>query len=379
MARSAGQIIERGVRTYLVRVYLGEVAGKRRYVNQTVHGTKKDAQQALTKLLRERDTDELAAPSRRTLEEYITEWREKALRGRVAPRTFRSYVGLLEKHVLPAMGEKRLTAVTSRDVQGIYAQMLSTGLSGRTVRYTHAILRNALQQAVKWRLIHHNPAADATIPADRPKEKQALTASERARFLEAARRSFYGPFYRLLIDTGLRPGEACALTWADVDFVRETITVQRTVTRGADGDAILAEPKTTKSRRTIPMLGGLRDELLRHHDWQCERGFGDGLVFTNQDGAMLRPWTFTKRDLERTLSAAGITKAIGLYGLRHTFATLHVAAGTPLKVVSDVLGHATIQQTANTYMHGDQAVTADWMQRFERAVEANSNRARPVN
>jgi integrase len=221
----------------------------------------------------------------------------------------------------------------------------------------------------------------ATIPTSKPKEKTVLTAAGRARFLVAGVDSFYGVFYRTLIDTGLRPGETCALTWADVDFARGTIAVQRTVTRGKDGEAILAEPKTTKSRRTVPLLGGLRDELLRHLDWQRERNLdATGYVFTNTEGRPLRPWTFSTRDLDTTLLRAGIAKPVTLYGLRHTFATLHVAAGTPLKVVSDVLGHANIQQTANTYMHGDQAVTADWMQRFEALVDRAATAARvPVN
>jgi len=167
----------------------------------------------------------------------------------------------------------------------------------------------------------------------------------------------------------------------DIDFERVTISVQRTVTKGEQGEAILTEPKTTKSRRTIPMLGGIRDEMLRHRDWQRERNLGsEGYVFTNQEGRMLRPWTFNTRVLDRTVRRAGISKSITLYSLRHTFATLHVAAGTPLKVVSDVLGHSTIQQTANTSMHGDQAVTQDWMQRYERALDAAEEAARtPAN
>ena len=186
-------------------------------------------------------------------------------------------------------------------------------------------------------------------------------------------------FYRTLLDTGLRPGEACAQRWADVDFARGTITVYRTVTRGADGEAIIAEPKTAKSRRTVPMLGGLRDALLAHLDEQRRVNYDQaGYVFTSTSGATLRPWTFSTGDLDRMLARAGIAKEVTLYGLRHTFATLHVAAGTPLKVVSDVLGHATIQQTANTYMHGDQAVTSDWMQRYEAALNAATPLERSV-
>ena len=173
------------------------------------------------------------------------------------------------------------------------------------------------------------------------------------------------------------------MQWADVDFVRGTITVQRAVTQAKDGSAILAEPKTVKSRRTVPMMGELRDALLRHLGWQRERNLdATGFVFTNMAGELLRPWTFAKSDLAATLERAGISrseKPITLYGLRHTFATLHVAAGTPLKVVSDLLGHASIQQTANTYMHADPSVTSTWMERYERHIKSVRHSGRPAN
>ena len=114
--------------------------------------------------------------------------------------------------------------------------------------------------------------------------------------------SFYGTFYRLLGDTGLRPEETCGLRWSDVDFVRGTISVQRAVTRDGAGQAIVAEPKTVKSPRTIPMLGRLREELLRQ-----------------------------------------------------------------------------IRQTADTYMHGDQAATADWMERLEHARDVAGKPTTPPN
>ena len=249
------------------------------------------------------------------------------------------------------------------------------------MRLAHAALSQAPSQAVSWSLLTVNPAAGATIPTSKPKEKTALTVSERARFLRAAETSVYRGLYCTLLDTGLRSGEACALRWHDVDFVRKTISVQRTVTRGADGDAVLAEPKTVKSRRTVPLLGGLRATLFRHLDWQRERNLDEtGFVFTNTEGRPLRPWTFSTRDLDRVAEAAGIAGPVTLQTMRHTFATLNVAAGTPLKVVSDVLGHSNIQVTANTYMHGDQAVTVDWMQRYEAQIEVAAATARaPVN
>ena len=95
---------------------------------------------------------------------------------------------------------------------------------------------------------------------------------------------------------------------------------------------------------------------------------------------MLLPWTFWTRDFQRTLQTAGITKKLTLYSLRHTFATLHVEAGTSLKRVADLLGHSTIQQTADTYMHADQAVSREWIEQYETVLKAGQAATeRPLN
>ncbi|MEX2501248.1 MAG: N-terminal phage integrase SAM-like domain-containing protein [Trueperaceae bacterium] len=169
----AGQLIRRGDRTWLVRVYAGTVGGKRKYVNRTVHGAKRDAQQALTKMLRDRDQGALAIPTRTTLTEYLNKWKESSLRGRVSPRTFKSYDDNLKRYVLPDLGEKRLTAVEPWDIQRIYQGMRDRGLSASTVRGTHAALRSALKQAVRWQATPRTPwtcpapAAARTTPSRR--------------------------------------------------------------------------------------------------------------------------------------------------------------------------------------------------------------------
>ena len=381
----AGQLLRHrdDLKRWQVKVFLfRDERGRKRYRTEVVHGGRKAAEAKLLELLQAKNTGGLKPRAHLTLRDLAKEWTQHKAR-EVAPRTLAGYRDALDRYVLPSLGHRKIGDLHLREIDQLYGLMLAgqlpkaneddekppAALSPRSVRLAHAALSQVLGQAVAWGLLTHNPAAGVTLPSSKPKEKHVLTASERAKFLQAAEGSVYRAFYRTLVDTGLRPGEACALRWSDVDFTRETITVHRTVTRGVDGDALLAEPKTAKSRRTVPMLGGLRDELLRHFDWQRERNLdATGFVFTNTGGRPLRPWTFSTRDLQRVLRAAGITQSVTLYSLRHTFATLHVAAGTPIKVVSDVLGHSSIQQTANTYMHGDQTVTADWMQRYEAAI-----------
>lgn len=384
----AGQLLRHkdDPKRWQVKVFLfRDERGRKRYRTEVVHGGRKAAEAKLLELLQTKSTGGLKPRAHLTLRDLVKEWLKHKAR-EIAPRTLDQYRDALERYVLPSLGHRKVGDLHLREIDALYGLMLAgdlptpdpkpgreakkpDALSPRTVRLTHAALAQALGQAVAWGLLTVNPAAGVTIPTSKPKEKEVLTATERAAFLRACEGSFYGAFFRTLVDTGLRPGEACALRWSDLDFERGTIAVQRAVTRGDNGEAVLAEPKTTKSRRTVPMLNGLRDVLLAHEERQrsVNHDLG-GFVFTNTDGRMLRPWTFSTRDLERTLKQAGIVKKVTLYSLRHTFATLHVVAGTPIKVVSDVLGHANIQQTANTSQHADQGVTADWMRRFEEAI-----------
>lgn len=379
-----------------IRAFIGRDArGKKMYRSEVVHGRKRDAEARLVELLQAKNTGKLAPRSTATVADLVTEWTAHKAR-EITNRTIEGYKATLELYVLPTLGHRRLAELSLRDVDALYGSMIAgtlpaledgasgwkgRPLSARTVRLAHTALSQALSQAVKWGMIPHNPAKEATLPSSKPKEKRALTAAERARFIEASGSAFHRMFYRLLMDTGLRPGEACALTWADIDFQAERLKVARATTRGADGERIESHPKTSKSRRTLPLFG-LRDELLAHMTWQAERGIdGSGHVFTTQDGNALAPWTFARRELERTLAAAGVKGDFTLYSFRHTFASLHLQSGTPLKVVSDWLGHSTIQQTANTYQHLSIEVSDDWAQRHVAFLEksAAAEMARAAN
>lgn len=388
----AGQLLQHvdDPKRWQVRAYIGRDAkGRKRYRSEIVHGRKKDAEARLIELLQDKNQGRLTPRSTSTLADLTREW--LAHKGReVTPRTLKGYEDALTLYVLPTLGHRRLADITLREIDALYGSMRAgtlpqpeddagwkgKPLSARTVRLAHVALSQALSQAVKWGMLPHNPAAEATLPSGKPKEKRALSLAERTRFLEAAAATdaFHRVFYRVLMDTGLRPGEACALKWTDMDFASERFTVARAVTQGKDGERMTAHPKTSKSRRTLPMFG-LKDELLAHMEWQRVHGLDEsGFVFTNQEGRMLAPWTINRRDLERTLTAAGITGGFTLYGFRHTFATLHLQSGTPLKVVSEWLGHSTIQQTANTYQHLSVEVAEDWAQRHVAFLEAAAKR-----
>lgn len=349
--RATGQVIERGDKVWLVRVFVGRIAGKRQYVSRTVHGTKREARSVLTKMLHDRDKDRLMVPSRLTLTQYLEEWQQKALKGRVTPRTFAVYVDHLKRYVLPILGDERLTAVTPLDVQGVYSEMLARGLSARTVRHTHAVLRNALKQAVKWRILASNPADAVELPKGQRIEQQALTAEQVAAFLRAVEGSPWKALYHLLLNTGLRPGEAFALQWRHVDLANGELVVRYAVTYDEEHRPVLRDPKTAKSRRRVSFTQDLARVLFEHRDATRDIANPLGLVFPTLDGRLIHPNHWSKVDFKSALKRAGIPRSVRLYDLRHSMATLALEAGIHPKVVSERLGHSTTQLTLDTYSH----------------------------
>lgn len=346
----AGQLVQRGDRTWLIRIYAGKVGGKRKYVISTFHGTKREAQARLNKLLVDQDNNELVMSSRLTLGEYLEQWKDKALRGRVMPRTYRTYGEDLERYVLPPLGDKRLSAVTAWDIQSVYAGLTARGLSAGTVRHVHAVLGNALKQAVKWRLLPHNPADSVDLPqTDRIQKFRALTTDQVGAFLTAVANSPWKAVYHLMLNTGLRPGEVFALTWEHVDLARFEIVVAQAVTFGPNRKPVMSVPKTKKARR-VTFTHELAQVLLEHREGTVAIANPGNLVFPSIDGGLIHPNNWSKRDFKDALARAG-PPSVRLYDLRHSMATLALAAGIHPKVVSERLGHATTKLTLDTYSH----------------------------
>lgn len=381
-------------RKWMVVVFIGrDGKGKRKDRKEVLTGTKKQAEARIVELLQEKNTGKLTPRSTITLADFVKEWLAHK-EGKITARTLANGRQYLALYVLPTLGNRKLSDLTLREIDHLYAAMQTGKLpapdntprwSGKplapaTIRMAHGALSEALSQAVKWGMLPFNPASEATLPKGESREKRALSAQERARFIAASEGALHRVFYRVLMDTGMRPGEACALKWEDIDFANGRLTVSKATTQGKDGKPMLGPPKTAKSRRTLPLFN-LGDLLLEHRAWQAERGLDAcGHVFTTQDGRPLAPWTFGRRELDRILAAAGISGTFSLYSFRHTFATLHLESGTPLKVVSGWLGHSNIQQTANTYMHVSPDVSEDWAAKHMAFLESTERaEIRPVN
>ena len=242
----AGQVIKRGEDTWLVRIFMGRDAqGKRRYMNKTVKGKKKDAEAYLSKTHTSISTGTFVEPTPLTVNEYFTRWLEVAARPRVTERTFEGYGDLLTRYVKPStLGSMKLSDIRPLNIQQLYTAMQERGLSARTVRYLHAVLNSALKQAVRWEMLTRNPAESVNLPKQVRKEMQAFSPEEATRFLKAAATDRWGVVFAFALATGMHPEEYLGLQWKDIDFERGVLSVRRgLIWRGEGGGGTLANPK----------------------------------------------------------------------------------------------------------------------------------------
>ncbi len=353
----AGQIIKKGDNRYLVRVYQGrDTNGKRRYFSRQIKGTRRDAQKLLTATLRDMDTGTFVEPTKLTVKEYLERWLKDAARPRVSRRTANGYAGIVERYILPSLGLQRLDKLQPLDIQKAYGDMLSRGLSARVVRHAHAVLHNALKQAVKWGILSRNPSDLVELPKVPHVERRVLSVEEAVRFIEAADMMPHGLIFVFALLSGMRPEEYLGLQWADVDLERKAAQVKRALVWHKRSWSF-EEPKTARSRRTVSLPRPLVEKLKAHRRAQAEQRLKLGsswgaldLVFCSETGSPLQIPNITYRYFRPILERAELPR-IRLYDLRHSCATLLLMADEHPKVVSERLGHSTIVLTLDTYSH----------------------------
>jgi integrase len=355
-----GRIIPRGDNAWLVRIYVGRDPknNKRKYRSKYVNGSEADAKRALTKLLRERDTQTLTEPNTYTLNQWLDRWLKSIESNeRVRANTFIEYEGSLRRYIRPSLGSRRLDKLTPLEIESVVTTLRERKLSARTVRAALIILTAALDQAVKLRLLMVNPASVVDRPKPQRKEMTAMTPQQVKRFLDATGMDRWGIVFVFALSTGMRPSEILGLQWKDIDPVEGIIRVQRTLTRKKGGRHI-TPPKTNQSRRTIPLPPSMARQLREHKAHQNRERLAAGEEYKNQDfvfagphGQPLCDRTLNDHHFKHILRQAELPLTFRLYDLRHTCATLLLLQNENPKVVSERLGHSTIVLTMDTYSH----------------------------
>jgi integrase len=338
---------------------------KARYTVQTAVGpkrktpygkTRREVDEKLTKAKAERDGGLIFDADNMKLGEYLGRWLTDSVRDTVRPTTFERYEQIVRLHIRPVLGQLKLKNLTATHVRGLYRQKLDAGLAPRTVQYVHVTLHKALEQAIADGLIPRNATEAVKPPQVRREEMRPLTAEQVKVLFEAAKGDRLEALYVLAVTTGLRQGELLGLKWDDVDLDASTLRVRRTLTTAKGGPQLTA-PKTKGGRRTVKLtqsaVEALRSHLERQLDEIDRAGslWGEnGLIFASEAGDPLDRRNLTTHRFKPLLEQAGLPQ-IRFHDLRHTCATLLLGKNVNPKIVSEMLGHASIAITLDTYSH----------------------------
>jgi integrase len=328
--------------------------GKRK----TLYGaSRQDAQRKLAAAQRDAEAGLPVISARQTVGQYLAGWLE-TIEPTMEYPTWKRHREYVELHIAPNIGRLRLRELTAQHIERLYADRLATGLSSTTVNHLHTTLHKALSQAERQGLVARNVTDLVDPPRMAETEIHPLTPQQVRILLSALDGQRLEALYVVALATGMRQSELLGLRWADVDLDARPmglIRVRAQLSR-VKGVWTWKEPKTKRSRRQIALPASVVETLRRHRVRQHEERLRLGaawqdhdLVFCTGVGGPLQG-TYTLRLLVKFLEAAGLPR-IRFHDLRHTAATLLLSARVNPKVVSEMLGHATVAITLDIYSH----------------------------
>ena len=359
-----GHLRKRGQGSWSIVLDLGrDATGKRRQKWHTVRGTADDAERELVRLLNAMNIGEYVEPARMTVGEYLDRWLKDYAQTNVAAKTYERYAQVVRLHLKPGIGHHRLPKLQPLHIQAMYSKQMQGGrkdkkkggLSAQTVLHHHRILREALQQAVRWQLLARNPADAVEPPRAERREMQVLDEAETAVLLDKAAGSrLYLPIL-LAVTTGLRRGEILALRWQDVNLDAATLAVRRSLEQTTAG-LKFKQPKTQKGRRVVALPPITVEALRRHKADQAKVKLFLGPAYKDQGLICGRVHGTPVGPNEITAEFAALIRGsklpqIRFHDLRHSHATQLLRQGIHPKIVSERLGHSTVGITLDVYSH----------------------------
>ena len=390
MANIKKVTLANGETRYRLRYYVGR-DGAKQVVKTETFRKMRDADNRGRKVEGMKEEGGFVVSSKETFTKYLKRWIVEVKEGEVRGRTLYDYQNIVRRYIedpprgTPLIGKIELKKLRKAHFRSLYKHMRrERHLAPRTIQYLHAVLRQALSEAVNDGVLAKNPTdgarlkkekleenAAATRPTEKARKLKTMDGPGAGRFLEAARMDRYYALWCILLSGGRRPGEALGLKWEDVDLASGDLHVQRSLTRlGIKAPWKLTEPKTTQARRTVPLPATATQALREWRRTQAAERLQLGdeyenndFVFANEFGKPLHATNLARRNYRRILEAAELGTWEGegknktfrpgfrMYDLRHTCATLLLKAGENPKVVGERLGHASIVLTLDTYSH----------------------------
>lgn len=320
---------------------------------RSYHPTRKEAEAWLAEQVALYHKGVLADPSKLTLQEWAEQWLERKRR-EVRPNTYDAYKREIG-YALPVLGKLPLQKVTPAHIRALVDD-LSKRLTLRTVRHVRQKLHALFEEAVNLELTHRNPVTPVKVRLPRgsttPRAGRSLEVHEAAALL-AALDQHKDPrtavALRLMLNMGLRVGEALALKWQDVSLEEGTLAVRRTYSHGRESD-----PKTPSSRRTLPIPHGTLERLKAYRGWWRERLGEDPpptlWLFPGNDPSRPLDYNAPGHALRRIVKSLGIPP-LRVHDLRHTYGSHMLSNGAPIELVAERMGHANANITLSIYRH----------------------------
>jgi integrase len=359
--RGEGSIYQRADGLWVASISAGHKAnGKRRRL--VAYGeTKQVAREKLKGIVADRQRE----PGKLTIADLGKSWLE-VKKTSVAAGTYRRYEQLVRSHITPRIGHLVAHGVEPLDIQDFYGQMLAEEETTSNTRKAGECLLFMFDYAVQLHLVKHNPVKDAKRPRHEKAQMHVWSQAQAQAFLEAAKTDPFHTLYAVALSTGLREGELFALGWADIEFADRSLQVTKTL---EEEDSVLRikPPKTAKGRRRVDLPDFVVELLAAHKERKIAENRADAPVFSDSRGGYLRRSNVRKRSFHPLIAKAGVP-TIRFHDLRHTAATLLLLAGVHPKIVSERLGHASVEITLNTYSHVLPTMQRDAANHIERLL-----------
>jgi integrase len=381
-----GHIRRRGKHSWEIKFDTGTdpATGRRATKYHSFRGTKREAEIEAARLVTAATAGELVDPSKVTLAEFLDRWERDWLVGNVSAKTAETYLYHL-KHVRRHLGGTQLQKLRPVNFAELYARLLrdgrgEAGLSPRTIGHIHRIMHRAFGHAVQWGLLRQNVVETVDPPRVPSTEIDVLEPEQIQAVLNKLQGRTIYPIAALALATGMRRGELLALRWKDVDLVRASLRVERSVEQTKRDGIAFKEPKTRHGRRTISLPASIVAELRAHWRAQQEQRLALGagksspadLVFPTWDGNARSPNALTK-EWSVTMQSLGL--AVTFHSLRHTHASHLIASGLDVITISRRLGHGSPAITLSVYGH----LFPNTDDRAAEIVEASFAKARSEN
>ena len=314
---------------------------------------------------------ELTEESNMTLGEWLDKWLENYMALTIRESTMDSYRTMTQHYIKPYLGDEKIGSVTTADIQKLYNWLRENGrvnehyekgnaLSDSMIRSIHMMLHQAMDTAVRERIIVKNPTEGTVIPKNNYAPKQILTEEQLTRFLEVVRQDLvWSDFFYTELTTGLRLGEICGLKWQDFEEKTGRLHIRRSVHRRKGGGVRVGETKTETGTRTI-LLPPSTVEILKARK---KKSYSDW-IFHNPVVAEVPMDPSAAYHRLKTLLRHAELPSIRFHDLRHTFATHALTSGVDAKTLSTILGHTNASFTLDTYTH----MTTDMHQKAANVV-----------